>query len=94
MTAARRSDVSTRSTRREPVIREDAEENHVTDKHAPPSTNDTEDHVVDESHLRRSLRAASDDLNSLSDRMNNFEIKSEAGSGECSWFNLIIKRSC
>jgi hypothetical protein len=84
-TTARRSSRVTRSTRpsstsnREPIIREDAEENHVrndniADGEAP--------HHIDEYHLRRSTRAASDDLNSLSDRMNLFEIKSEAGSGE------------
>lgn len=61
------------SARHEPVIREDQEENHVT--------RDDDTHRVDEYNLRRSTRAASDDLNSLSDRMNHFEIKSEAGSG-------------
>jgi len=84
---ARRSSRVTRSTRpssgsnvREPIIREDEEENHVrndidaADGEAP--------HHIDEYHLRRSTRAASDDLNSLSDRMNMFEIKSEAGSGK------------
>lgn len=65
--------------RREPVIREDAEENHTTTVQDGPSDGL---HHIDDYNLRRSTRAASDDLNALSDRMNMFDIKSEAGSGK------------
>lgn len=71
------------SSRREPIIREDEEEHHTTStSHVQDNDTTIGIHHIDEYHLRRSTRAASDDLVSLSDRMNNFEIKSEAGSGE------------
>lgn len=58
------------SARHEPVIRE---EDNVAQ--------DDGNHQVDEDNLRPSTWSASDDLSSLSDRMNHFEIRSEAVPG-------------
>lgn len=88
----RPASTSSSASRREPLIREDEEENHVT------QNDDGAAHRLDGYNLRTSTRAASDDLNSLSDRMNNFEIKSETGSGESSnlWplFFLWLTDNC
>lgn len=82
--AARASAASTSaSTRREPIIREDQEENHITQEEAI--------RMNESYNLRRTSRAPSDELNSLSDRMNHFEIKSEAGSGESLLFLVKTK---